>query len=195
MMKNAVVRLARTWSARLRSKDPGICVATHSSPSDPLNIFEIAKRFERGQRLGLREWQVVVGYAQRGAERRSHSKYRLLQAFAAAFEFRDGSANDPYLDYYLGNLPFELRGYGNRYLIGATLADRVRLCTSLTLDVLVDDPKTKLWPLLPGRNLNAMLNFESVGNVASLNAALRPYWGALWDAAASSEWCWSDLCD
>jgi hypothetical protein len=195
MIKNTVVRLAREWSARWRSKDPGICVATHSSLTDPLNIFEIAKRFERGQRLELKEWRVVVGYAQRGAERQSYPKYRLLQAFSAAFEFREGSANDPYLDYYLGNLPFELRGYGNSYLVGATMADKVRLCCSLTLDVLAEDPKTTLWPLLPGRNLHALLSNERIGNVASLNAALRPYWGALWDAAASSGCSWRDLCD
>jgi hypothetical protein len=194
MMKNTVVRLARTWSAHWRSTDPGICVAKRTS-SGPLNIFEIAKRFERGQQLDLREWRVVVGYAQLGAEHPGYPKYRLLQAFAAAFEFREGSANDRYLEYYLGNLPFELCGYGNRSLIGATMADKVRLCTSLTLDVLAEDPKTTLWPLLPGRNLNAMLNCERIANVASLNAALRPYWGALWDAAASSEWCWRDLCD
>ncbi len=98
MIKNTIVRLGKEWSARWRSKDPGICVATHSSPSDPLNIFEIAKRFELGQRLGLREWRAVVGYAQQGAERQSYPKYRLLQAFMAAFEFREGSVHDHYLD-------------------------------------------------------------------------------------------------
>lgn len=152
----------------------------------PLQLAEMEYRFRRGERLRLVDWALLAGCAQMTAEKRRYPKALLLPAFMSVFEIRVGGSNDRYLDFYLGNLPDQIRGKGNQMLLGATKSDQVRECSTIALELLAEDPDAPLSPLFPGRNLAALLNFESVTSEIALNAALRPHWPSMWRAAFGS---------
>jgi hypothetical protein len=152
------------------------------------SLVEIDRRYRRGMQLDLIDWRTLVDCAQSSSEYRRFTQFRLLPVFVSAFEIRVGDDNDPYLNFYLGNLPYELCGAGNYKLTGKTLADKVRECSAAALRVSADDPEAKSWSLYPARNLSAMLAFEHVLGEKSLNAALRPHWDALWSVAQLPIW-------
>lgn len=141
---------------------------------------DITTRFARGEELDLEDWRVVAFWAQQAAESQNYPQFRLLQAFSALFEWRDHRANIYNCDYYLGNLPFGLRPQCD----APKVESRVRQLTSLTLDMLTKNPDAGLWPLLPARNLSAMLEFDRLIDLRGINAALRPFGHDLFTAAS-----------
>ena len=155
----------------------------HSPRVAPSNLADIEYRFRRGERLRHADWKRVAECAQLACEGDRFPRAMLLPAFISLFEIRDGEPNDDYLDFYLDNLPQQVRGAANQMLRASTKADQIRECCSLTLEVLAKHPAAPFWPMLPGRNIAAMLNFEHVTSGAALNAALRPHWPELWRAA------------
>lgn len=150
---------------------------------EPHDLSEIEYRFRTGEQLNIVDWTRVVDCAQMGADSRDCPRGLLLPAFISLFEIRAGDPNDAYLNFYLDNFPAQVRSALGRRLSGMTLADQVRECASLTLEILEENPKADLRPLMPGHSLQALLNFESVTSEAALNAALRPHWRTLWRAA------------
>lgn len=150
---------------------------------EPHDLSEIEYRFRTGEQLDIVDWTRVVDCAQMGADSRDCPRGLLLPAFISLFEIRVGGPNDQYLDFYLENLPAEVRTALDRKLSAMSTADKIRECASLTLEVLQENPEADLRPLMPGHSLQALLNFESVASEAALNAALRPHWRTLWKAA------------
>src|ERR1035441_9551785 len=160
----------KLWSTRTEAT---VSSATSFRPAaETRTLFEIDRRYRQGMQLDLVDWRALVDRAQSGSEYRRFTQFRLLPVFVSAFETRVGDENDPYLNFYLDNLPYELCGPGNNKLTGKTLADKVRECSAAALRVSADDPEARSWSLYPARNLSAMLAFERISSENALNAAL-----------------------
>jgi phage tail protein X len=169
----------------------GLHITSATLTGNP-SLAEIDRRYRHGMQLDLIDWRTLVDRTQSGAENRRHTQYQLLPVSIAVFEMRVGDLNDPYLEYYLGNLPYELRGFNNCKLTGKTLSDKVRQCSALALQVSPDDPIAKTWSMCPARSLSAMLAVERFESARGLNAAMRPHWDALWSAAQLPIWTWME---
>lgn len=141
--------------------------------------LDIIDRFESGRPLSLTNWRTIAFFAQQGAAAAHYDQSGLLRAFAALFEFREHSSNAVNSKYYVGNLPHQIRGQ----LKASYTPYEVRQFVQKTLGVLGSGDADGLWPLLPGRNLSALLEFDRLTDIRSINAALRPYWPELAAAA------------
>jgi hypothetical protein len=154
----------------------------------PETLSSIRVKKQYGDLLTREEWQIVAYYVQIGSEYpRWHttSQPELLRAFRTAFEIRDHrKSRGTYLPYYLGNLPAQCQPLGFHY---SATPEMVREKIVTTFEELACNPDGYLWPLLPGRNLQVVLEYEPLtGGIEELNAALLPHWDALWPIAASA---------
>lgn len=154
----------------------------------PETLFSIRIKKQYGDFLTRDEWQIVAYYIQIGSEYprwHSTSQPEILRAFRAAFEIRDHSkSSGTYLPYYLGNLPTICQPQGFYY---SATPEMVREKIVTTFEALACNPDGYLWPLLPGRNLQVVLEYEPLtGGIEALNTALLPHWDALWPIAASA---------
>jgi hypothetical protein len=168
-----------------RTPSPTPCESLWATPE---TLFSIRDKKELGEPLTRDEWQIVAYYVQIGSEYprwHSTSQPELLRAFRAAFEIRDHrKSRGTYLPYYMRNLPDQCQARGLCY---EATPEMVREVIVATFEELACNPDGYLWPLLPGRNLQVVLEYEPLtGGIESLNATLLPHWDALWPIAASA---------
>ncbi|HEX7362144.1 MAG TPA: hypothetical protein VF283_16765 [Bryobacteraceae bacterium] len=140
---------------------------------------DLIDRFERGEQLSLQNWRTLVFFAEQGATASHFDQTYLLRAFVALFEFRATPESNANCRYYISNLPHQIRGR----LKSSYTPSEVRHFTEMTLEVIRGGNVDGLWPLLPGRSLSALLEFDRLTDIRSVNAALMPYWPELTAAA------------
>lgn len=177
-------RITQEFKSKLGTQNIVVTCNTRRMPEISSSMRLIEEKQTRGEMPTFEDWLVIIAFVQRGAERQGkRPNYELLLAFRSVFEIRARCAKDARLSYYLGNLPEQCQP---RSLVsGPITPNTVRRVIALTLAVLLCDEAATLWPLLPARNLRALLEYEPLESLEALNKALLPHWGMLWKLAAS----------
>jgi hypothetical protein len=152
-------------------------------------LAQARKKIEAGYALSRSEWIVVAYFAQQGSERYSNLTPRypvsnetakgILEAFLAAYKIRRPGKTSHDAK-YLGNLPNadwrRSRGSKQKGSRCSTVVER--------FIQMMSEPDPDRWPQFAARNLYELLEEEHFPNIEALNRALKPYWPALWRAAA-----------
>lgn len=154
-------------------------------------LLQIRRKGEAQHVLSRAEWTVLAYFVQQGLEAFSartpnpisrESLTVVLDALLAVYELRKERVSK--LDeFYLGNLPAELRPSKAKGTDEQATAETVRKAVLETRKRL-SDPATKAEPLLAGRNLYVILDEEKLAGAEALDRALRPFWTTLWRLAA-----------
>ncbi len=153
------------------------------------SLTQVRRKLEAGQSLSQAEWIVVAYFVRCGVETYSESTRGkllsqetmkgILEAFLAAYKIRRSkkTSRDAH---YLGNLPILNRN-------GQETSHSEETDVPTTVERLIralETPRSGVWPQFAGRNLYDLLEEEHFSNIEALNRALKPYWMALWKAAA-----------
>jgi hypothetical protein len=153
------------------------------------SLTQMRRKMEAGQSLSLAEWIVMAYFARHGAEAYAESARGMpvsqetmkgiLEAFLAAYKMRRSkkASRDAH---YLSNLPI-LNKNGQQVISAEEVG--VPTATERLIRAL-ETPRSGVWPQFAARNLYDLLEEESFSNIEALNRALKPYWMALWKAAA-----------
>lgn len=158
-----------------------------AAPTDALR--EARRIVDADGVLSRAEWRLVAHFAQQGLETLAMSApnrvstealLAVLDAFAAAYDLRrcQDTRRHPY---YLGNLPAECRP-SRPADADDTTSSAVRMAVAETRRRLLQSTG-RLVPFLAARNLPVLLSEETLPSAEALDAALRPYWPALWRLA------------
>jgi len=152
-------------------------------------LAQARKKIEAGYALSRSEWIVVAYFAQQGSEQYSNLTPRypvsnetakgILEAFLAAYKIRRPGKTSHDAK-YLGNLPTLIGD-------GAEVQNKKGLDVSTVVErfiQMMSEPDPDRWPQFAARNLYELLEEEHFPNIEALNRALKPYWPALWRAAA-----------
>jgi hypothetical protein len=153
------------------------------------SLTQARRKMEAGQSLSQAEWIVVAYFVRCGVETYSDITWGkllsqetmkgILEAFLAAYKIRR-SKKTTRDAHYLRNLPILNRN-------GQQVSHSEEIDVPTAVERLIqkmETPKSNVWPQFAGRNLYDLLEEEHFSNIETLNRALKPYWMALWKAAA-----------
>ncbi|MDR3792281.1 MAG: hypothetical protein P4L03_02765 [Terracidiphilus sp.] len=154
-----------------------------------LSLVQARKKMEAGLSLSQAEWIVLAYFIRQGAETyregmqgmpvSKETMKGILEAFLEAYKLRRSkrASRDAH---YLGNLPL-LNKSGQEVL----RSEEMDIPTAIErLIRALEVQRSGVWPQFAARNLYDLLEEESFSSIETLNRVLKPYWMALWKAAA-----------
>lgn len=150
--------------------------------ADPLSaMLEIRAAPQDGRTLTKEQWEMVISYAQTGAETARLSPLSretyigLLEGFRAVFQRAKASSNE-YFGYYTGNL--SLPG-----MTTPTRKEDVLQAVEDTVKFVRETTDRQFKPAFCVRNLEVVLQKEKF-HPSEIDQALRPFWPIFWRVAA-----------